>query len=313
MQLFSVIKCFKRHNSKMTLVEVAEITQMKTLDDCKRYMKLMLDFYFDVIQSPASRKASSTLDEDRNIWLQQMFCIGNHFMSLLDGVGYQRKDGWLNPIIDPDVLFTVARRIYESVVSFNLLFIQPKDENYQSILYNLFMAHGLSERLKDIDEEMRAKYPKRISEEEADIVACKKAITENPLYATLSKQTLKTIDNAFGKKYRYVFTENDELKFVQFEDAYTYLKLRKDMFEQQYSFFSLHGHPSFLSICQFRDAFKNEFRADAMMAKHTTQCALTFLSIFIVDYMKLNPEVKALCMKNWSSQDDLPSACMRML
>lgn len=278
----------------MTLEEVVELTQMKTLEDCKRYMRVMLDFYFDVIQSPAGRKASSALENDRNLWLQQMFSMGNHFMSLLDGVGYQRKDGWLNPIIDPDVLFTIARRIYESVVSFNLLFIQPKDENHQSIVYNLFMAHGLNERLKDINEEMRAKYPERVSEEEADIAACKKAITDNPLYATLSKQTQNTIDNAFGKKYRYVFNENDELKFVQFEDAYTYLKIREDMFAHQYSFFSLHGHPSFLSICQFRDAFKNEFRADAMMAKHTTQCALTYLSIFIVDYMKLNPEVKSM-------------------
>lgn len=257
-------------------------------------MRVMLDFYFDVIQSPAGRRASSALEDDGNLWLQQMFSMGNQFMSLLDGVGYLRKDIRLNPIIDPDVLFTVARRIYESVVSFNLLFIQPVDENHQGVLYNLFMAHGLSERLKDLDEEMRAKYPERVSEEEADIAACKKAITENPLYATLSKQTLNTIDNAFGKKYRYVFNENDELKFVQFEEAYTYLKLRKDMFEQQYSFFSLHGHPSFLSICQFRDAFKKEFRADAMMAKHATQCALTCLSVFIVDYMKLNPKVKAM-------------------
>lgn len=30
-----------------------------------------------------------------------------------------------------------------------------------------------------------------------------------------------------------------------------------------------------------------------MMAQHATQCALSFMSIFIVDYMKLNPDVKA--------------------
>ncbi len=160
----------------MTIEEVVELTKMKTLEDCKRYMKVMLDFYYDVIQSPVGRKASSVLEDDRNIWLQQMFSMGNHFMSLLDGVGYQRKNIRLNPIIDPNMLFTVARRIYESVVSFNLLFIQPVDENHQSILYNLFMAHGLSERLKDLDEDMRAKYPERVSEEEADIAACKRLL-----------------------------------------------------------------------------------------------------------------------------------------
>ena len=34
--------------------------------------------------------------------------------------------------------------------------------------------------------------------------------------------------------------------------------------------------------------------ADRMMAQHTTQCAPSFMSIFIVDYVKLNPEVKAM-------------------
>ena len=34
--------------------------------------------------------------------------------------------------------------------------------------------------------------------------------------------------------------------------------------------------------------------ADRMMAQHATQCAPSFMSIFIVDYMKLNPEVKAM-------------------
>lgn len=48
-----------------------------------------------------------------------------------------------------------------------------------------------------------------------------------------------------------------------------------------------------LSICLFRDAFKNEYRADMMMAEHATHCTLSFMSIFIVDFMKVNPELKA--------------------
>lgn len=31
-----------------------------------------------------------------------------------------------------------------------------------------------------------------------------------------------------------------------------------------------------------------------MMAQHATQCALSFMIKLIVDYMKLNPEVKAM-------------------
>lgn len=274
--------------------KVGEFTKMDTLNDYKDHMRIMLDFYFDVIQSFKGNKASSELEDDCNIWIQQMFSMGNHFLSLLDGVGYRRGTTILNPIIDPDILFTVVRRIYESVVVFETLFILPKDENHQTILYNLFMAHGLSERLRVIDDEMRKDYQERIAEEERNIEACKKAIKECPLYATLDKQRKSVIDNAFGKKYRYVFSEDDKLESIKYETAYKVIRVKEELFNSLYSFFSLHGHPSFLSICQYREAFVPEHREDVMMAKFATECTLSFMSIFIVDYMKLNPLVKRM-------------------
>lgn len=74
----------------MTKEEVVQMTRMKSVDDCKRYMKVMLDFYFEVIQLTEGRKSRSVIDDDRNLWLQQMFSMGCHFLSLLDGVGYKK-------------------------------------------------------------------------------------------------------------------------------------------------------------------------------------------------------------------------------
>ena len=61
-----------------------------------------------------------------------------------------------------------------------------------------------------------------------------------------------------------------------------------------FNYYLHHGHPSYLALIQFQDAFKNDYRADIDMAKHATQCILSFMSIFIVDYMKLNPEAKTV-------------------
>lgn len=294
MKILELLNLFHRKDKKMTMEDVANLIKLDSLEDCKRYMRVMLDFYFEVIQSPEGRKCRTDMDDDRNIWLQQMFSMGCHFLSLLDGVGYHRGIDRLNPIVDPDVLFTVARRIYESVVVFDALFVIPKDEDHQTILYNLFMAHGLSERLKDLDEIIRMKHPERILSEERDISECKNAIVNCPLYKQLDQQTKNQIDFVFGKKYRYMFTEDDKLEFINYETAYHILRVKEDVYDHLYSFLSLHSHPSYLSVCQFRDAFKPAFRADWMMAQHATQCALSFMSIFILDYMKLNPEVKAM-------------------
>lgn len=283
-----------RLGKQLTLEDVQKLIKMETIDDCKQYMKVMLDFYFDVIMSPSGRKASSYIEDDRNLWLQTMFSKGCQFVSLLDGVGYSKGISHLNPIIDFSILFTIARSVYESLIVFELMFVLPKTEEQQTVLYNLFMAHGLSERLKDLADEVKRNNPSRVQEEQNDINNCWKAIEETNLYTVLDKQTKAMLKNAFGLKYRYVFNDDNTLHFIQFENAHPLLKVKENLFDSIYSFFSLHGHPSYLSLIQFQDAYKNDYRADMDMAKHATQCILSFMSIFIIDYMKLNPEVKTM-------------------
>ena len=281
---------------QLTIEEVQKFVQLDTIDDCKQYLQVMLDFYFDVFKSPEGRKATSYIEEDRNIWMQTMFSKGCQFISLLDGVGYSKGTIRLKPIIDFSILFTIARSVYESLIAFELLFVLPKTDDQQTIVYNLFMAQGLSERLKDLDEEMRSHNPTRVQEEQNDIDDCRKAIEDTELYKTIDKQTKATIDYALGngKKFRYIFKEDNTMDFIQYEKAYTLLNVKENLFNNLYSFFSLHGHPSYLSLIQFREAFKDEYRADKEMAKHATQCVLSFMSIFIVDYMNLVPEIKVM-------------------
>ena len=284
-----------RSEKQLTIEEVQKFIQLDTIDDCKQYLRVMLDFYFDVIKSPEGRKATSYIEDDRNIWMQTLFSEGFHFLSLLDGVGYNKGIDRLNPIVDPSVLFSVARRIYESVIAFEILFVIPDSEDKKAILYNLFMAHGLSERLKNIDEEMRSHNPERVAEEQKDIDECLKEIEGTDLYSELDQQTKNIIKNAFGKKFRYIFKEDNSLEFVNYDDADKLLRIKNNMLKGTYSYFSLHGHPSYVSIFQFRDAFNNDSRADiSLMAPHATQCVLAFMSFFIVDYMKLVPEIKTM-------------------
>ena len=284
-----------RSEKQLTIEEVQKFIQLDTIDDCKQYLRVMLDFYFDVIKSPEGRKATSYIEDDRNIWMQTLFSEGFHFLSLLDGVGYNKGIDRLNPIVDPSVLFSVARRIYESVIAFEILFVIPDSEDKKAILYNLFMAHGLSERLKNIDEEMRSHNPERVAEEQKGIDECLREIEGTDLYSELDQQTKNIIKNAFGKKFRYIFKEDNSLEFVNYDDADKLLRIKNNMLKGTYSYFSLHGHPSYVSIFQFRDAFNNDSRADiSLMAPHATQCVLAFMSFFIVDYMKLVPEIKTM-------------------
>lgn len=282
------------NENRLTMEDVYKIMKLDTVESCKKYLDIMLDFYFDIITSPEGQESSSHIEDCRNLWVQTMFSKGCQFKSLLDGVGFSKELRFLNPIIDFSVLFTIARSVYESLIVFEILFVLPRSDEQQVIIYNLFMAHGLSERLKDLDEYVRKQNPERIKSEQSDIEACKRAIEETSLYKSLEQQTKKSIQNAFGIKYRYVFKKDNTIELVQYEKAHEYLNVKENLFNSLYSFFSLHGHPSYLSLIQFRDAFKKDYRADINMATHATQCLLAFMSIFIIDYMKLNSKVKAI-------------------
>lgn len=278
-------------DSQISMSDVKEITRLNDIASCQRYLKYMLDFYFDAIEFP--RNSDSRMLLDANLWLQTIFTKGCAFLDLLNGIKYEKPGVRLNTILDPSLLFTIARRIYESVVDFNMLYIYPETQQQKDILYNLFMAAGLSERLKNWNEDMRSKYPERVQEEEKDIQDCKTAIENNELWSSLRTQTQQVIYNAIeSHKFRYKFNSGNVLCPVKWKNAYELLRVKKDIYESMYSFLSLHSHPSYLALIQFRDAYIPDIRQDVQMAIHTTQCVLSFMSIFIVDYMKLFPNLK---------------------
>ena len=105
----------QKTEKQLTIEEVQEFVQLDTIEDCKKYLCVMLDFFFEVFKSPEGRKAMSSLADERNIWLQTIFSKSCHFLYLLDGVGYNHGSNHLNPIIDPSILFTIARRIYPKI------------------------------------------------------------------------------------------------------------------------------------------------------------------------------------------------------
>lgn len=282
-----------------TKEDVDRLFKMEKIEDCKQYLKLMVDFYFDAINLLSlDSSEKSDLDKDKDLWLQMMFSKGCQFMSLLDGFSYSRGANQLMPVIDFTILFTLTRHIYEWLVSFEILYCLPKTENQKKIINNLFKAQGLKERLESFEKDSNTRYLERLEEERNSINACKKEIENTLLYKRLPQESKQIIDNAFGKKFRYYFDEEGTLKSIKYgggNKEYKILGITNDsLMNGMYSFFSLHSHPSHISLIQFRDAYKETNRGDKSMAKFATRCTVSFMSIFITDFMTVTPLVKTL-------------------
>lgn len=281
-------------NEQLSEEDLNKFIRLESIDECKLYMKVMLDFYFDAFNPLLNRVGTSEYEQDRDLWLQTIFSKGCSFLLLLDGISYSKGFCHLNKIVDFTTLFAIARRIYESLIAFELLFVIPKTPDQQIIVYNLFVAHTLSERLRNLDEEFHKETPERIEEERKGFADCKKNIEETKLYKTLNKQTKHVILNAIGKKFRYLFKEDNTMEFIEYDKAHRLLNVKEGIFDSIYSHLSLHGHPSYLSLIKFHESFKPDSRQDLHMAYFATQSILSFMSIFIIDYMKINPTAKEL-------------------
>ena len=99
------------YDNQLTLEAVSKIAHLNTIDDCKCYIKVMLDFYCDIIKSPNGSKTTSYIENDSNLWLQTVFSKCCLFFVLLSGIDYKKGDFCFNPIVDFLILFTFARNI----------------------------------------------------------------------------------------------------------------------------------------------------------------------------------------------------------
>ena len=282
----------------MTKEEYIRITRLGNLQSCRDYMKVMTDFYFATIFVTGEKLVSSIKLNDARTWLQMMFSKGVHFIKALDGFEYANGLCHLNRITDHTILFSHIRDMYESYVVFRLIYTLPKTEQQKDLMYYLFSHAGLQERFDNASEESKAHNPDWVKDQQLQIEACKANIRTNELY-TSSEGIRKVVDNALRpnvNKYRYTFTEDNQMAFVQFEKDETLqlLGINSSVFEGMYHYFSLMTHPSSVAIDQFSVAYKNLEEGSVMLASTATRYAISILSLFISEYATLFPEVEKL-------------------
>ncbi|MBO4587466.1 MAG: hypothetical protein J5711_01005 [Bacteroidales bacterium] len=278
--------------------EYCRIVKLDTLESCRDYMKVMTDFYFDTIFVTCGKPVHSVNLNDARTWLQMMFSKSVHFARALEGFDYYKGFLHLNRITDHTVLFSLVRDMFESYISFGLIYTLPSTEQQSDLLYYLFAHAGLQERFDNLSEDAQSNNPEWLRDQKQQIDACKQNIYENELYKN-NEGVRKVVDNALKSKvnkYRYRFADDNLMVFVPYEQDETLklLGINSSVFEGIYHYFSLMTHPSAVAIDQFSVAYKNLEEGSIMLASTATRYAISILSLFIREYAKLFPEVQTL-------------------
>ena len=272
----------------MTQKEFFKATKFETICDCKRYLRMMLELYADLINLGEEQEAATSMERDIRLWMQTMYSKGDSFLQLLDGSGYQKPGKNGRAVLDTPALLAIVRTMYESMAAFDMLFVVPETQDQREMLYSLFVAWGQTERLRLPTKIRRDVTPQGTDDAEAEIAACRDRITANPAFKKLGSETQEAVLKDFGRWWMYRFDGSRKLEKVTMDDADRVMLMRKTSIMGDYTYLGELIHPSYLCLCQHSDQNKLRMRIDSKIAVHASECAAAFMSIFSVDFMLLS-------------------------
>ena len=142
MPIASVVSGHNKKNKKMEKEalrnEFIRLTHLETIKDCMDLFDIFLEHFWNVINVHHHDKVYSYADKDAKIINQMMFTKLTHIKKLVEGVGYTAKNGdKLNAIIDPTIIASLTRNVFETTSLFNLIFRSTKTTDEKAIIYGL--------------------------------------------------------------------------------------------------------------------------------------------------------------------------------
>lgn len=273
--------------------EFIRLTNLETIKDCMDLFDIFLEHFWNVINIHHHDKVYSYADKDAKIINQMMFTKLTHIKKLVEGVGYTAKNGdKLNAIIDPTIIASLTRNVYETTSLFNLIFRNTKTTDEKAIIYGLWVLSGLKYRQRFASSATTPENIEKIEDEKKEIAKIETEIRETALYKSLDAKNQAKIETKIKDKDFKIKFDGKEVTFLNWQDMCDVMELNKDLFDNIYTYFSLYSHPSQVAVFQFENMFSRDKEEYIELTSTNLKYCFSLLSVFIADYINLFPEVK---------------------
>jgi len=263
----------------------------KTIEDCQALLDIYIEFFFNAVINH-DEVVFTHAEADAKIVIQMMMTKALHLKNVLNGVEFQSNGGRkLNKIIDPTIVASLIRNIYETTGMFNLIYREAKNNDERQIIYLLWVHAGLSYRQR-FDNIITTKENKEKSEhEKKQMDGIKKAIEENPLFKKLDEKNKRKITTKLKSKDYLLRFNGLEVEFLSWREMIKSMHIKTGKLDHAYTYFSLYSHPSNVAVFQYANMFEKGKESYRDLVKFNLQIAFMMFSIFIADYIKLYPAV----------------------
>lgn len=263
-----------------------------TLEDRIDYFDWLIDFYFKVMVALRPVGFKDKFRAEISLGVQMMFTKAKSFRNLLGGFSHTDGINTLFRLTDHTVLFTMVRTAYEQLCAFELVNIIPNTQEKQIVMENAYVASGLVNRQKLFTEDALKRNIEVLNEEQCIIEECKNRIHNTELYKSLTEKEQKELDKTIFTKgeYQIVFSQGKYNPHVGWDHVRDYIGLDTDILHGLYKYACNMAHPSYLSVIQFKEAYKgnamNNLKETAIMQ------FTAIMSVYIGDFLSAFPEVR---------------------
>jgi hypothetical protein len=271
--------------------DVMRLSQCKTVDDGIEIFGIYAEFFFNAIQNH-NEPVYTQAEADAKMVLQMMLTKTLHLKGVLEGVTYKAKDGsTLNKIIDPTIVASLIRNIYETTGMFHTIYRNTKSKEEREILYLLWVHAGLKYRQRFSSVVTTQENKEKMEHEQKAMDKIVEEIEVNTLFKSLDEENQKIIKKKIKDKDYLIRFDGKEVVFLNWQELTKIMRLKEGLLDNIYTYFSLYSHPSNVSVFQFANLFKKDNEEFAQLTIFNLKNAFFMLSIFIAEYIKLFPTV----------------------
>lgn len=267
-----------------------------TITNCHKYLRFISDVYFEMIHQ--TQTAQQELEGIQNyfakITMQMFFTKALATINLLDGVGYIGRTCTLPPIQDHSLLFIIARNFCETIAAYEVLFLLPDTKEKRIILENLFLGSGYRYQARLFSETMQTKFVNEYDIVNQNTQNTQANIINTNYYKTLPIDQQSKINKAISSKNYKLLLLDNEVKIMSWQECLNHYVGVNELMDRIYAYFSLHTHPSIRGMEQFEAAYEIGNPESEHLSTVACQCIISFMSMFLQEYIKLIPKAKEL-------------------
>ena len=216
-----------------------------------------------------------------------------YLKSIVEGISFRsRTEGRLNPIIDPTVVASHSRSIFETTGMFNLIYRSAETPDEKIILYNLWVHAGLAYRQRFTDVIQTSENRKKADDEQQLMADLVQDIQATTLFNHLDDRQKKKIKLMLEQKnYLIKFEPANNVRLLHWHDLIGMRHIKPGYLDHLYTYYSLYAHPSNVAVFQFAELFQPGNEQYEQLTIFSLKNVFVLISIFINDYIKVFPRV----------------------